>query len=669
MTSDRRFAGYRRDRALVPAHGRRVPQIYLGRTQGELPEVYLSEPGEPGTGLRLKWLLSTCLAGTVGVCLIAFTVYASMKADDGAGVVNTIRRASLAALKPMQSARIVADNQTAAGHKSDLIHATTAGLSTRHIIHDSVVQHRGNREFIGIKPYARVVARLATAQPESSDEIPPFNPFKLFANPTPIGDGDSPASDSAVQVTMSDLVSIPREDGIELRGEEVARLVAQANQTLLEAPYAMRSSIAPDGDGLPIVKAAYQPYAAEAEHLDAELPPNTTTVEKLDADDSQMPQVAEIKSVKVRKGDTILSILENAGAERWQARAIADAMAPIFPPSSLMPGQEVRFSLVPAPSDTGQMEPLRISIFSGDEHRVSVARNEAGEYVASDEPIELHDDMLRSESEHATLYTSFYQSALLQKLPNDMIMKLLRIHSYDVDFKQRVHPGDTFEAFFDLRDGENGPGTEPGELLYTSMTVGGQRHDYYRFRTPDGVVDFYDAEGNSARKFLMRQPVKGSRFTSSFGSRNHPLLGYKRMHTGVDWAAPSGTPILAAGSGVVETVERRSGYGNYVRIKHANGYKTAYAHMRGFADGMRPGVKVEQGQVIGYVGSTGLSTGPHLHFEVLVNNRFVNPMTIHVPQGRQLTGRLLAEFMRERNRIDELMQRSPVTTQVAAVAN
>jgi murein DD-endopeptidase MepM/ murein hydrolase activator NlpD len=223
-----------------------------------------------------------------------------------------------------------------------------------------------------------------------------------------------------------------------------------------------------------------------------------------------------------------------------------------------------------------------------------------------------------------------------------------------------VKPGDSFEMFFD-----GGNDDEAGELLYTSMTIAEQSRKFYRFRTPDDVVDYYDEQGNSAKKFLMRNPVKGGRYTSGFGDRRHPLLKYLRQHTGVDWAAPSGTPILAAGDGTVEKVGREGGYGNYVRIRHVNGFATAYGHMLRFAQGMEKGVAVKQGQVIGYVGSTGLSTGPHCHFEVMVNNQFVNPMTIQVPRGLQLTGRQLAEFQRERRRIEVLMQMDPVTSRVA----
>jgi murein DD-endopeptidase MepM/ murein hydrolase activator NlpD len=371
---------------------------------------------------------------------------------------------------------------------------------------------------------------------------------------------------------------------------------------------------------------------------------------------------AETKEIEVGKGDTLLSLFLKAGTDKTLAAAIIESLEPEFGAKDLKPGQQVHFRLVPAPSDTGQMEPVRVSLFDkGGDHIMTAARNRDGDYIATTEaPNEAA--KIQQASTRATLYQSFYKAALAQRLPDQAILKLLRVHSYDVDFKQRVRPGDTFEVFFDS-DGSDGE--EAGELLYTSMTVGGETRKFYRFRTPDDAIDYYDDQGNSAKKFLMRNPVKGGRYTSGFGDRKHPLLRRWRMHTGVDWAAPSGTPILAAGDGTIEMAERHGGYGNYIRIRHANGFSTAYGHMTRFAPGSTPGTQVKQGQIIGFVGTTGMSTGPHLHFEVLVNNKFVNPMTIAVPRGLQLTGRELAAFQKERRRIEALMTLDPVTSRVA----
>ena len=261
------------------------------------------------------------------------------------------------------------------------------------------------------------------------------------------------------------------------------------------------------------------------------------------------------------------------------------------------------------------------------------------------------------------------KAASQQGMSPDLIMRVLRTYAYDVDFQRRVGPGDTFEAFFDIPD-EEGADTSAGELLFSSLTVGGETRKFYRFRTPDGLIDYYDEQGNNAKKFLNRKPIRGAdvRFTSGFGMRMHPLLKFRRMHTGVDWSAAAGTPILAAGTGTIEEFGRKGGNGNYIRIKHANGYQTAYSHLSRYASGLAPGLKVNQGDIIGYVGSTGLSSGPHLHFEVLVNSKYVDPMTIQVGRERQLTGKLLADFQKERQKIEEMMARSPVSTQIAGKA-
>ena len=207
------------------------------------------------------------------------------------------------------------------------------------------------------------------------------------------------------------------------------------------------------------------------------------------------------------------------------------------------------------------------------------------------------------------LYQSVYETALRQQVPRQTIDEIIRIYSYDVDFQRRVQPGDSFEVLVSRRrrrrDGEG-----KADVLYAALTVGGETRRYYRFQTPDdGVVDYYDETGKSAKKFLVRKPLGAGIMRSGYGWRRHPILGYSKMHTGVDWAAPRGTPIYASGNGVVDKAGWEGGYGKYVRIRHTNGYETAYGHMSAFARGIGPGTRVRQGQVIGYVGSTGLSTG------------------------------------------------------------
>ncbi len=646
----------------MPAAASGLPSIFLGempKPERSLPPVYLCETGPDGASCRIKWLASTCLAGVVGVCLIGVAIYASLNMEDGSGMVSSIKRASLAALEPMRTATLAKSWQSAGGQKEDRIHLTEGGFATREVIHDTVIERHGTREFITIKPYLRLTAGLATEPPADADQLPPFNPFKLYSDATPVGaTGEAEDAPQTVAVNVVDVPGgiLPQSDGVELKPEEVSRLVAEAAEIFAYA----EGASAGDGEAQ-LIQAAYHPEdrfgASQYTTVIRKSAGEVAEDEEDNFDD--LYAGAETKTLTVGRGDTLMSLFAKIEAEPDQAKEIIETFEPIFSTKDLKPGQEVRFTLVPAPSDSGQMEPAKVSIYAKGAHLATVVRNRQGLFVASKDPI--GDEVKQQQaSARATLYTSFYHAALQQKVPAETILKLLRVHSYDVDFKQKVKAGDSFDMFFD--GGDEG---ELGELLYTSMSIDGVTRKFYRFRTPDDVVDYYDEQGNSAKKFLMRNPVKGGRYTSGFGDRRHPLFRKIRMHTGVDWAAPSGTPILAAGDGTVERVGRHGGYGNYVRIRHANGFATAYGHMSRFAAGVEPGVTVKQGQIIGHVGSTGYSTGPHLHFEVLVNNDFVNPMTIQVPRGLQLTGRQLAEFQRERNRIETLMQMDPVTSRVA----
>ena len=229
--------------------------------------------------------------------------------------------------------------------------------------------------------------------------------------------------------------------------------------------------------------------------------------------------------------------------------------------------------------------------------------------------------------------------------------------AYDIDFQRDVRSGDDFELVFERYYDDEGNTVRTGEMLFISLESRRGARAFYSFLAPgDTRPDWYDAEGKSARRFLMKTPINGARLSSGFGMRRHPVLGYSRMHRGTDFAAPIGTPILAAGDGTIVRAGPFSSYGNYVRIRHANGYETAYAHMSRFARGMRAGVRVRQGQVIGYVGNTGRSTGPHLHYEVLRRGQQQNPMTLRVANGRNLSGRALELFNIERDRIDTLRQ-------------
>ncbi len=259
-----------------------------------------------------------------------------------------------------------------------------------------------------------------------------------------------------------------------------------------------------------------------------------------------------------------------------------------------------------------------------------------------------------------TLYQSVYETALRDQVPRPIIEDLVRMYSYDVDFQRKVQPGDAFEVLYAGEEEQQPAAESRNDVLFAALSVGGEIKRLYRFQSPDdGLVDYYDEAGKSAKKFLVRKPVADAIMRSGFGLRRHPILGYTKMHTGVDWAGPSGTPIYAAGNGVIEKEGWESGYGKFILIQHNNGYETAYGHMSAFARGVNEGDHVRQGQLIGFMGSTGLSTGSHLHFEIRVNGRFVDPMRIKLPRGRELQGPMLTAFEQERERLDAIMARKP----------
>jgi murein DD-endopeptidase MepM/ murein hydrolase activator NlpD len=465
---------------------------------------------------------------------------------------------------------------------------------------------------------------------------------------------------------------LPEEDGQELDTQEVQDIVER------NASGSTSSDFVGDGSGAPLDGVASSGPAVPAQGSDASWQPKASTVDNLNttdiyktADAADEPsddfEGGKVIVVSVGPKDTLAKILAKAGAPEWDVHSMIEAGHSIFPENGLAAGQEVRITLVPSLSDPNKMEPARYSIFSdGHEHLVTVSRSAAGEFVGTSKPP--FEEQLQhvangdEDPQNATLYAAVYLAGLTQHLAPETIQRILNINAYDTDFRRRVRPGDTLEMFFDMKDDQSTDGP-PGELLYTAIASGGETYKFYRFRSADGVVDYYDEDGNNSKKFLIRKPVRGEnvRLTSGFGIRFHPLLNTRKMHTGVDWACALGTPIIAAGNGTIEEEGHKGYYGNYIRIRHSNGYQTAYGHMSRFGK-LHVGDKVRQGQIIGYVGSTGLSSGPHVHFEVLVNNRFVDPMSIQVPRERKLEGRDLAEFEKERAHIEELMRRAPVMT-------
>ena len=248
--------------------------------------------------------------------------------------------------------------------------------------------------------------------------------------------------------------------------------------------------------------------------------------------------------------------------------------------------------------------------------------------------------------------SSLYNAAIKSGIEPNIIVEFARIFGFEVDFQRDIRKGDWFEILYERFEDDNNVVQDTGKIIYASMFVNGAEVNLYNFKDGSGDIGFYDIKGKSIVKSLMKTPINGARLSSSYGMRKHPILGYNKMHRGTDFAAPSGTPIMASGAGKITRARWCGGGGNCVKIKHNSTYQTVYAHMKSFARGIKEGRRVKQGQIIGYVGSTGLSTGPHLHYEVIVNGQKVNSQKLKLPSGKILKGKAREEFELARIRVD-----------------
>lgn len=345
------------------------------------------------------------------------------------------------------------------------------------------------------------------------------------------------------------------------------------------------------------------------------------------------------EEMAVRKGDTLSGVLQRAGVAAAEAFEIVKALEAHYDPRHLKAGQKLFIRFDPA-EDGRRYDFAGLDMPLNAIKSVSLARDDTGSYKSAllEKQVET-----RLYSGRIDIENSVYGSAAKVGIPSRITAEAIRLYSYDVDFQREIRGGDSMELLYERVETEDGDFVESGNVLFARLTIGGVEKTLYRYER-DGIVDYFTPEGKSVRSALMRTPIDGARMSSGYGMRRHPVLGYSRMHKGVDFAAPTGTPIYAAGDGVVEMAQRFSSYGNYVRIRHNGSLKTAYAHMNGFAKGMAPGKRVKQGEVIGYVGTTGRSTGPHLHYEVMENGVQINPNKMKMQAREPLKGKQLEAF-------------------------
>jgi murein DD-endopeptidase MepM/ murein hydrolase activator NlpD len=622
--------------------------------------------------VSVQWFSGTILTGLCGAALIGGAVFASL---DGEMTFAKVPERVEGALR----GAFGANDRNASLHKSDRLPPPGESTAARNVVRVSTVTRVGNRDVMRVRPFIRISGNLSMTTSDLSAKIPPFNAQRMLSDvgdPAPATADDPNAADAAEPDAAVSFVT--KDLGPVLPKAKLAAVVA-LDEVLMRVRdaanwhgnsgvrYAALASAAADASGAQSdLKLAYasegsatDPYAGFETRV---VPENVTLLPKTKEQATGGNPTGERVHL-VKKGDTVTSVLRDQGATPEEAKSIAATLGVHGRDGGLKEGEKLRILMAPVGPEPGQrLQPYRVIVANETSVEAVAALSDLGKYVAVDvqsmntttETADNSDDD-DDDGTGVRLYQSIYETALRNKVPSSVIEDMVRIYSYDVDFQRKVQPGDSFDVFYAGED-EGSTITEKNEVLFASLTVAGETKKYYRFQTPDdGVVDYYDETGKSAKKFLVRKPVNNAIMRSGFGSRRHPILGYVKMHTGVDWATAYGTPIFASGNGVVEVAGWEGGYGNYVKLKHNNGYETAYGHMSAFAKGLDVGKRVRQGQVIGFVGSTGQSTGAHVHYEILVNGRFVDPMRIKLPRGRSLDGPLMAGFEKERDRLDAQM--------------
>jgi murein DD-endopeptidase MepM/ murein hydrolase activator NlpD len=623
--------------------------------------------------VSVQWFSGTILTGLCGAALIGGAVFASL---DGEMTFAKVPERVEGALR----GAFGANDRSVSLHKSDRLPPPGESSAARSVIRVSTVTRVGNRDVMRVRPFIRISGNLSLTTSDLSAKIPPFNAQRLL---TDVGDAAPAATDdpNAADAAEPDaeVSFVTRDLSPVLPKAKIAAVVA-LDDVLMRVRdasnwhgnsggvrYAALASAAADASGAQSdMKLGYaaeggaaDPYAGFETRV---VPENVTLLPKTKEQITGGNPTGERVHI-VKKGDTVTSILRDQGATPDEAKAIAATLGAHGRDGGLKEGEKLRILMASA-APGQRLQPYRVIIANDSSIEAVAALSDLGKYVAvdvqsmnsvTDTADNSKDDDDDDDGSGVRLYQSIYETALRNKVPPRVIDDMVRIYSYDVDFQRKVQPGDSFDVFYAGED-EGSTVADKNEVLFASLTVGGETKKYYRFQTPDdSVVDYYDETGKSAKKFLVRKPVNNAIMRSGFGIRRHPILGYVKMHTGVDWATAYGTPIFASGNGVVEVAGWEGGYGKYVKLKHNNGYETAYGHMSAFAKGLEVGQHVRQGQVIGFVGSTGQSTGAHVHYEILVNGRFVDPMRIKLPRGRSLEGSMMTAFEKERDRLDAMM--------------
>lgn len=646
-----------RTAALLKASGfEDGPALTVQSTDGEIPH---------GRELSFAWLTGTVMTGLTSVLLMGAALYVSFEGQD---TFSTAYEALQLITKPEVT---TVDSQV----KGDRVRPVAKTRSELEIVEASIRETVDGRALIRKQPFVRVRATLATAATALSGDIPDYDPVAMIDASQPV-------------VADADDVANPEIYGAEVEGEVQIKTAALPN-TFVPAP-AISDKSASD-----FVRSTVENLFAEGggdgEVALAYAAPDTGVRDLGVVTDGGLSGVAENVSilpktklaeeaglgrservVTIRDTGSLKEPLLKNGFDTQTYDMISATLKNVLQTTNVPNGARLRILMGPA-RNSQTLIPHRLSIYFPDpksgeiKHAATAALTDRGNYVLGLEPPKIEFPEEDTEEINVnnlpSVYRSIWETARKHDIDDAITSRIVAMFAYDIDLTKRISAGDSIEILETEKDASGHQ-----DLLYVALKLGTTTRELFRFRTDDGTVDFYDPDGETGKRFLTRRPLQGGgRLASRFGNRVHPIFKSRRMHTGVDLASKTGTPIYASGDGVVEKAGWASGYGKKVEIKHVNGFETGYGHMSRIADGMKPGARVRQGQIIGYVGSTGNSTGPHLHFEIKVNGRFVDPLSVKLPRDKSLAAQYEGNFEQTISQIRDLMKRDAAPMTVASL--
>ena len=605
--------------------------------------------------LSVRYLTGTLLTGAVAFVLMSGALW---------NVAEGEERAVVAATVPLDVSKA-----------SETVRSVKAGRLERRDVSPAFADHRlmsvpmlvatDQGEVVRSRPFARVGLPLGVGH-VSDRGTPRFDPLAIFRARADEDSGSSVASaiygaqvDTAVRLTRSPIDADASADAI--GSTLVPIMLAQAADHTAELLLNGRDTGTPvvNGTADRTIRDAGTMVSDAADTAPANVSVMSENVTLAHAQEAGGPGLVE-RSVAVR-GEIAKSIGELAPEE---AERFANALKALDGMGERDEASDASLQLAFADDGSGTRRLVRASLYDGATFRAAVALTDEGSLAPASPgkaPSPVAAAVERPVNRSArprSLHDALYQTAFSAGVPDAAIARIGELIASSVDFRGKVGADDRIDTLFALPEGADAL-DETAQLVFLEATIGGQVIRLYRHADSEGRVGWFDAEGRGSRPFLIRKPIVGGRFRSSFGMRRHPIRKRMKMHWGVDWAAPKGTPILAAADGVVEEARSAGGHGRRIILRHANGYRTAYSHQSRFAKGMKPGRRVRQGEVIGYVGTTGLSTGNHLHYELSINGEKVDPLRVRLPAARSIQQAEMARFTEARQRIDELLAQRP----------